>query len=874
MVRKLVLIFILSLSPGILLAQGIRGSILDDSGEPIPFATIYIKEQGTGTTSNFDGNYDIKLPSGKYNLVFQHLGYASQARNVTIGGEYVELDVVLNIESIVLRNVEIRANNEDPAYTIMRKAIAKAKFHRQQIDTYSARVYVKGSGRMLDSPFFLRKVMAKEGIDSTFTFVSESISEIKYTRPGTFEERVVSVRTSGDDNNSSPNGYIVGSFYEPDIAGSISPLSPKAFGYYKFEYLGTVRDRGYEISKIRVTPRSRGDDVFFGELNIVEDQWSIYSLDLNTEKMGIKVRIRQIYDPIEPRVWLPVSHRFDVNGKVLGFAFEYDYLATVSNYQITVNPDLDLELEVVDEKLEKELAKELEQKNKTAQVAQTKIESGQEVTRKELRKLMNAYEEQSLVDEEDPNIIENYSYKVDSLAANPDSAFWAAERPVPLSSREIMGYHKMDSMAIVEKQEAEGDTLETGRHNKSGFRVEDVLLGNTYRLGEKSTLRYFSPLPQVNFNTVEGYNFNVRFRYRQSFANRARISFVPTIRYGFSSKDIYGKGVATYTYGPAIARRAVSLSGGKFVQQINPGNPIHPLVNTFTSLLLQSNYMKIYEAGYLTARHTGYFHPKLKYSIDFSWQERSSLENNTNHTWIKQGKEYTSNNPSNAEINSTAFPYHRALTAKFGLEYQPWLKFRIRNGRKRIVNGSSPTFRANYTQGIKSRISDTNFDLLDVGFNHEFKIGVRGRVGIDLQAGIFLNTDVLYFPDFQHFAGNETPFLFNNPVGSYRLLSYYDYSTKDRYFSGLLHYQFRKFLVTQFPFMRLTGVKELAFVGYLATPYSDNYFEVGYGLDNILRFFRVEAAASFQNGVYQGFGVRVGVATSITGDGDAFNFGI
>ena len=74
--------------------------------------------------------------------------------------------------------------------------------------------------------------------------------------------------------------------------------------------------------------------------------------------------------------------------------------------------------------------------------------------------------------------------------------------------------------------------------------------------------------------------------------------------------------------------------------------------------------------------------------------------------------------------------------------------------------------------------------------------------------------------------------------------------------------------------MRLTGVKELAFLGYLATPFSDHYFEVGYGVENILRILRVEAAASFQNGVYQGFGVRVGVATSITGDGDAFNFGI
>ena len=145
---------------------------------------------------------------------------------------------------------------------------------------------------------------------------------------------------------------------------------------------------------------------------------------------------------------------------------------------------------------------------------------------------------------------------------------------------------------------------------------------------------------------------------------------------------------------------------------------------------------------------------------------------------------------------------------------------------------------------------------------------------VNLHAGAFLNTNQLYFMDFQHFMGNESPFLLNNPVGSYQLLSYYEYSTKAEYFSGLAHYQFRKFLITQIPILRLTGVKELMFVSYLATPYSENYFEVGYGIDNLFRILRLEAAASFQNGVYRGFGVKIGIATSVTSENDAFSFGI
>ena len=122
--------------------------------------------------------------------------------------------------------------------------------------------------------------------------------------------------------------------------------------------------------------------------------------------------------------------------------------------------------------------------------------------------------------------------------------------------------------------------------------------------------------------------------------------------------------------------------------------------------------------------------------------------------------------------------------------------------------------------------------------------------------------------------GNESPFLLDNPVGSYRLLSYYNYSTSSEFFSGIAYYQFRKFLFTQLPILRMTGVKELIFLSYLATPFSNNYFELGYGIDNLFRIFRVEGAVAFQEGQYNGFGIKVGIATSITTDGNNISFGL
>ena len=337
---------------------------------------------------------------------------------------------------------------ENPAYTIMRRAIAKASYHRQQLDAYSAEVYIKGSGRLKKIPGLLRGTLEKEGLDTATAFTSESVSIVEYERPATFRERVISVYTNGDDRSTSPTNYINGSFYEPEISGAVSPLSPRAFAYYRFDLEGFFMDRGYGINKIKVTPRSAGDGTFEGYLYIVEDWWSIYSLNLSTLQQGIRFRIEQIYAPIEEKAWLPVSHKFDVEGRFLGFGFEYRYLATVSNYNITLNPDLDGDFTVIDEKLNKELAEQLKESRKEEGVAT-------------------------------PEVVENREYIIDSTAYEKDSVYWATIRPVPLTEIEARSYEKLDSMAKKEKAEEEADSLASNSNSgKFGF-LGDIPYGTT-----------------------------------------------------------------------------------------------------------------------------------------------------------------------------------------------------------------------------------------------------------------------------------------------------------------------------------------------------------------------------------------------------------
>ena len=212
----------------------------------------------------------------------------------------------------------------------------------------------------------------------------------------------------------------------------------------------------------------------------------------------------------------------------------------------------------------------------------------------------------------------------------------------------------MDSIAVVEREEANGDTLKTGK--RKGFHVQDILLGNSYRFKKKGYLRYYSPLTSLNFNTVEGYVFNIRLRYLKRFEEGRRIELEPILRYGFSRGKLIGRGKIEYRYGnEAIRRGYLTLNAGKYTYQYNAANPIHPLVNTFTTLFLKENYMKIYESGFVTFENRGKLADNLGYRAKLTWSERTNLQNNTSHTWIKQDKEYTSNDPVNFELADTNF---------------------------------------------------------------------------------------------------------------------------------------------------------------------------------------------------------------------------
>ena len=106
-------------------AQGrLKGKITDDTGETVPFANVIVEKGGTqvgGTSSDFDGNYDINpIPPGTYDLKASCIGYnAFVVKNIVIPANKITFyDIkmasgAINIGEVTVVDYEIPLISKD-----------------------------------------------------------------------------------------------------------------------------------------------------------------------------------------------------------------------------------------------------------------------------------------------------------------------------------------------------------------------------------------------------------------------------------------------------------------------------------------------------------------------------------------------------------------------------------------------------------------------------------------------------------------------------------------------------------------------------------------------------------------------------------------
>jgi hypothetical protein len=850
-------LFLFALCP-LLTAQNLSGRITDgETGEPLPFASIYVPATKSGAASNADGYFSVDLGGGSQ-VVFSYLGYQTQVKSVRGGN----VDIQLISESLDLETVEIISGGEDKSYAVIRRAIAKADYHRNQLDAYTAEVYIKGTGKVNKLPGVLKLFVDKEDRKemeevTKRPFTTESTSKVEYTRPKTYKQQLLSKLEVGEANFDA-NQYFFTSFYDPLVAGElVSPLNPKAFGYYKFELEGAFVDQDQLINKIRVIPRSRGEDVFEGYINIVQGDWSIHSLELTTYKLGFQIDIAQQQAEVEEHVWMPVTTTLDAEGQIFGVAFEYHYLSTVSDYVLSLNPDLGGYVEVIDEKSQPEAASQTPKAAKLSDLEE-RLANGEEIRRKDLFKLMRNYEKEERQASDAPEVESNYSYVEDStVQVITDTAAWAKIRPVPLTVMEIQAYVIADSLESIKEEEEKGGSSVTT--DNDGITLTLGGGGN----GEKRQKRTFAYgfFPDPFFNPVEGYALGGRLGLRHKKKDY-QIGLTP--RYGFGWDRLSVQGDLRIGKSGDDNEPRYQLTGGRFLRQFDDQLAIEPWISTFANLLNGNNFIRLYERVYGQFDYRHNYGDAWRAEATFAYEDRRAVRNSANNNWVGLADEevYAENIPFNTErglINDV----ETAATVRLGVVWRPNLKYRVKDGKKELIETSAPTISANMRLGLPEIGNSTSdFVALEAAYQRRFDVGRKGRVDLLVRGGAFVVNDRVDFPDFKHFATSEIILTSLDPIGSFRLLPYYQESTSQEYVEVYAHYQFRKFLLTQIWQLHLMGLKEDLFVNYLYTPTSDNYTEVGYSIDNILRVLRVEFVTGFRDFKYDDFGVRISISSS------------
>ncbi len=877
-------------------SQNIKGMVTDDRGIELPFATVQVTGTGLGAVTNADGYYSLRLDPGSYRIRFQFVGYKTKDTTLNLVNSDKTINISLKPEAVTLPTAVITGDNEDPAYTIMRRTIAKAPYHANQIDRFSARVYIKGSGRLLKVPFLFRKrikkELAKEGIDSTVAFTQESVSRLSYKRPGQYRDTVISIRSSGDDNNTSPMNFISSSFYEPKVAGAVSPLAPNSFSIYNFEYMGFIEDQGTIINKIKVTPKSRGDQVFEGSLYIADQLWNIHSLQLTTYVWGIEFSMKQVYAPVKDNIWMPIDQIFDVGGNVFGFGFDYKYLAHITDYKITPNPEISIPLVVLDDKRDK---MESEKANsiittKRSNPSFQDLNAGQELSAKQLRKMMKEYKKKEMdsipeakqIEEMGSSFAESKQY-MDSTAKTRDSIYWMEIRPVALTEHEIKGYSRFDSLAKMEKKKeeakkkkdstvlninlgSEGTEMNLSR-NTSVFKLTHLLTGAKYNFNNKKNFFNLYPtLSYIHFNTVEGYQgtFKVGLGNNKLKDTKYRWEIIPSVGYSFAMKKVNYQ--LEYKLNNVEKPKSVDhipwslrIKGGDLPASFNPAIERGSVLNDVYSIFFKKNYLKLYNKKMLGAE----FNINPSQSTDLrawvEYQQRDPLVNNSHFSLADKSRSYSSNVPENTGIgiDLKELDAHDAFMIQSTFSWTPFYKYVVSNGFKAKDRSNSPKF----TVSLKGSVAgESKFSHLNASIRQHVKIGAGDDWDVELSYGTFIDKPE-YFQDFKHFNGNQFIFSPSDPIKFFRTLPYFSYSTQKSNISFLSNYQFRKFIFTTIPYLRRKGIRENILANGLWTKEHGDYAELGYSINYLFRFLRLEAVTTWENRVYKDVQFRFGLAT-------------
>ena len=799
-------------------AGALSGTIKDEKGAPLPFANVYVQGTTIGTTANENGKYTIDLPTGEYEIAYQYISYQKKVIHVSMAAAAKTLDVVLLSEDVKLQEVTVKAG-EDPAYAIMRKVIAARDKHYKEVASYNCQAYVKGLQRIVKAPnkvlgFSVNFDGSLDSNNAGIVYLSESVSDFTYKKPDQVKEVMISSKVSGKSNSFSWNraadlvefDFYKNQFTIPIISDQafVTPLAYNAMGFYKFHLEGSFIEDNKVIYKIEVKPKGGSGPTFKGHIYVVDDKWSLHSVDLMLTKKDANINFvdtlvfNYSYVPVNDSLSVPLSQKFTFTFGVLAIKAAGHIVAVYRDYK-------------VNQPLPK-------------------------------------------------NTFTNEVMKVSDESNTRSKEYWDSIRPVPLTEQEAKDYVRKDTLEKKKESRSYLDSIDRKTNKPSFF---TLLLGYNYRNQyHKLFIRFLPPWQAVNYNTVEGWNLHLSCDMRKDFSHKRELFIHPEIRYGFSNQNVNGYLSTRFLYYRKM-HASVSLSGGQYVSQFNNAQPISEVVNSFYTLFIEQNYMKIFQEQFVRANHeiepiNGLF---IGVGTDVAYRQYLA---NTSYQRVKNWKnhEFTPNDTINifGDPSTTISQNHLSTAFDVSLAYQPWQKYISRPDLKIELESKWPQLMLYYKKAIPNISgSKTNYDYLSLNIQQSFNVGIAGASRYSVTGGGFVNRSLMGFMDYKHFVGNLTYFGAHYFTG-FQLLDYYAASTNKWYIEAHYDHHFNGLFASRIPKVNKLKWQLVAGLHYFYTPDFKSYGELDIGIENIFKVIRVDFAQGYSDQYHYAWGFRFGIS--------------
>ena len=288
------------------LVTKVRGVVTDaDSGEPVPFAAVFFKGTQTGLTADIDGRYSLETRDRDATvLICQLLGYDTVEKEVRYG-VFTEVNFKMHLTDNRLSGAIVKADDRK-----IRLLLANIEAHRdrndpEQREWYSCEVYNKmeldltHAKEQLQGPLFPKEfnlvfeymdTSSVSGVPYLPTLMSETILERRHRgNPLKDNETIVANRISGINpklnllSQFTGSMYFKSNFYKPFVncmnLEFPSPSNKNGLLYYNYFIVDSLQMDGRKTYVVRYHPKPGvSTPALDGEMRIDAEEFALRSV--------------------------------------------------------------------------------------------------------------------------------------------------------------------------------------------------------------------------------------------------------------------------------------------------------------------------------------------------------------------------------------------------------------------------------------------------------------------------------------------------------------------------------------------------------------------------------------------------------------------